>query len=273
MVIYVESVLAFNFLLDYLLLFGAARLAGRTVARRRLLFGAAVGGAYAAVQLFLPRSVLLLLLALAVMGTAAFSGSGRAVKLTLLFFLASCGFAGVVVLLGQGTRSMTRLARGVVAADLPWGIFLIAAGLSYLLLSVVFRFGAARTGREVAEAVITYRGKTARVRLLRDTGNTLSDPATGLGVPVVDRHALGGLVSKEEAATLPRIPYCSVGRADGSLPLLRCEAMILDGKGLGARSVALTERPPGDGSAYAGLWCEGCEKGEKNAGTTQKAMG
>jgi len=168
---------------------------------------------------------------------------------------------------------MTRLARGVVAADLPWGIFLIAAGLSYLLLSVVFRFGAARTGREVAEAVITYRGKTARVRLLRDTGNTLSDPATGLGVPVVDRHALGGLVSKEEAAALPRIPYCSVGRADGSLPLLRCEAMILDGKGLGARSVALTERPPGDGSAYAGLWCEGCEKGEKNAGTTQKTMG
>ena len=185
MVIYVESVLAFNFLLDYLLLFGAARLAGRTVARRRLLFGAAVGGAYAAVQLFLPRSALLLLLALAVMGAAAFSGSGRAVKLTLLFFLASCGFAGVVVLLGQGTGTMTRLARGVVAADLPWGIFLIAAGLSYLLLSVVFRFGAARTGREVAEAVITYRGKTARVRLLRDTGNTLSDPATGLGVPVV----------------------------------------------------------------------------------------
>ena len=39
MVIYVESVLAFNFLLDYLLLFGAARLAGRTVTRRRLLLG------------------------------------------------------------------------------------------------------------------------------------------------------------------------------------------------------------------------------------------
>ena len=43
MVIYVESVLAFNFLLDYLLLFGAARVAGRTVARRRLLLGAVVG--------------------------------------------------------------------------------------------------------------------------------------------------------------------------------------------------------------------------------------
>ena len=37
MVICIESVLAFNVLVDYLLLFGAARVAGRTVARRRLL--------------------------------------------------------------------------------------------------------------------------------------------------------------------------------------------------------------------------------------------
>ena len=95
MVIYIESVFAFNVLVDYLLLFGAARVAGRTVARRRLLLGAAVGGIYAAVQLFLPKSVVLLLLGLALMGAAAYRGSGRAVKLTLLFFLASCGLAGV----------------------------------------------------------------------------------------------------------------------------------------------------------------------------------
>ena len=146
MVIYIESVFVFNVLVDYLLLFGAARLAGRTVARRRLLLGAAVGGVHAAVQLFLPQSVVFLLLSLALMGAAAYRGSGRAVKLTLLFFLASCGLAGVVMLLGQSLGSMARLARGVVTADLPWGVFLIAAGTSYLLLSVVFRYGAARTG-------------------------------------------------------------------------------------------------------------------------------
>ena len=114
MVIYIESVFAFNVLVDYLLLFGAARVAGRTVARRRLLLGAAVGGIYAAVQLFLPKSVVLLLLGLALMGAAAYRGSGRAVKLTLLFFLASCGLAGVVMLLGQSLGSMARLARGGV---------------------------------------------------------------------------------------------------------------------------------------------------------------
>ena len=217
MVIYIESVFVFNALVDYLLLFGAARLAGRTVARRRLLLGAAVGGIYAAAQLFLPESVLFLLLSLAGMGAAAYYGSGRAIKLTLLFFLASCGLAGVVVLLGQGLGSMARLARGVVTADLPWGIFLAAAGISYLLLSVVFHFGAARTGKETADVTVTYRGKAVRVRLLRDTGNTLCDPATGFGVPVIDRHALGDLVSEEEAAALPRI--CG-GNPDGKLHLL-----------------------------------------------------
>ncbi|RHS30486.1 hypothetical protein DWV52_14670 [Ruminococcaceae bacterium AF10-16] len=153
-----------------------------------------------------------------------------------------------------------------------WGVFLIAAGTSYLLLSVVFRYGAARTGSETADVVIAYRGKTARVRLLRDTGNTLCDPVTGLGVPVIDRHALGDLISEEETATLPHIAYCSVGSADGTLPLLRCEAITVDGIKLGSRAVALAEHPLGDGGAYAGLWCEGCEKGEKHGELAQNAV-
>ena len=271
MVVYVESVFAFNFLVDYLLLFGAARLAGRAVARARLFCGAAVGAGYAAVQPALPHGLILLLPVLALMGAAAYRGSGRAVKLTLLFFLSSCGLAGVVMLLGQSLGAMARLARGVVAADLPWGVFLLAAGASYLLFSVVFRYGAARTGSETADVVITYRRKSARVRLLRDTGNTLCDPTTGHGVPVIDRHALGELVSEEEAAELPRIAYCSVGNADGTLPLLHCEGITIDGIELGPRAVALAEHPLGDGGAYAGLWCEGCERGN-HAALAQNAV-
>ena len=267
MVIYVESVFAFNFLVDYLLLFGAARLAGRAVARARLFCGAAVGAGYAAVQPVLPHGLILLLPVLALMGAAAYRGSGRAVKLTLLFFLSACGLAGVVMLLGRSFGSMERLARGVVASQLPWGVFLLAAGMSYALLSVVFRDGAAHTGPETADVTLTYRGKTARVRLLRDTGNTLTDPSTGLGVPVIDRRALGALIGEEELAALPYIAYCSVGTADGTLLLLRCEGITVDGKALGPRAVALAERPLGDGGAYAGLWCEGSERRESNAQT------
>ena len=110
------------------------------------------------------------------------------------------------------------------------------------------------------------------MRLLRDTGNTLCDPVTGLGVPVIDRHALGDLISEEETATLPHIAYCSVGNADGTLPLLRCEAITVDEIKLGSRAVALAEHPLGDSGAYAGLWCEGCEKGEKHGELAQNAV-
>ena len=79
-------------------------------------------------------------------------------------------------------------------------------------------------------------------------------------------------VGEEETATLPRIAYCSVGNADGTLPLLRCEGITVDEIKLGSRAVALAEHPLGDGGAYAGLWCEGCEKGEKHGELAQNAV-
>ena len=269
MVVYWDLVLLFNFLVDYLLLFCTARLAGRHIARRRLALGAALGGAYAAVQLLLPSSPFFLLPALALVGAAAFYGSGRALKLTLLFFLCAGALAGAVVLLGQWTGGAETLAYSLAFARLPWGTFFLAAGLSYLFFGVVFRGNAANAGNPTAEAAITYNKTAFSVRLLRDSGNTLTDAKTGLGVPVVDRHIFGGALSEEALRALPRIRYCSLDCADGSLPLLYCEGITLDGVPLGPRAVALSERPLG-GAGCAGLWCEGAEgKEKKNA---QKAL-
>lgn len=260
MIVYWDMVFLFNFLVDYLLLFAASRLAGRAVARRRLVLGALLGGAYAAAQLLLPRASFTLLPALALIGAAAFGGSGRALKLTLLFFLSACALAGLVLLAGQRFGAMARLARGILCADLPWGVFLLSGAAAYGLLTLVFRDGAAYTGGAAADAALTYRGRTVCIRLLRDTGNTLVDPRTGLGVPVVDRRALADLITAQEAAALPRIAYCALGNSGGTLPLLRCEGFSLDGIALGARTVALSDRPfPG---AYAGLWCQGTETEE-----------
>ncbi len=269
MVVYWDLVLLFNFLVDYLLLFCTARLAGRHIARRRLAFGAALGGAYAAVQLLLPSSPLLLLPALAAVGAAAFYGSGRALKLTLLFFLCAGALAGAVVLLGQWTGGAGTLAYNLAFARLPWGTFFLAAGLSYLLFGIVFRENAVNAGNPTADAVITYRETPFSLRLLRDSGNTLTDTKTGFGVPVVDRHIFGGTLSEEELRALPRIHYCSLDRADGSLPLLYCEGITLDGVPLGPRAIALSERSLG-GAGCAGLWCEGSER--KETKNVQKAL-
>lgn len=266
MIVYWDLVLLFNFLMDYLLLFCTVRLSGFAVRRLRLTLAALLGAAYAVVQLVFPRSFFCLLAVLALMGAQAFFGTGRAIKLTLLFGALSCALGGAALFLGQLSGSLERLARGLVFAELPWGVFLAAAALCYLILGIVFRCGARHTGGELAQVTVTYRGKSASLSLLRDTGNTLTDAQTGTGIPVVSERAVRDLLSADEIALLPSIPYHCVGTQEGFLPVFRCDELRCDGVSLGSRLVALS--PNVLGAGYVGLWCEGCEGGQN----VQKAL-
>ena len=142
MVVYWDLAALVNGAADYLLLLSAARLAGRTVPRLRLLGAAAFGAAYAVLRLVLPCSPWLNAAAFVGMALLAFCGTGRALKLGLLTLLLSCALGGGVLLLGQCCGTLERVARGVIFAQLPWGVLLGAMGVTYLLLSTVFRGGA-----------------------------------------------------------------------------------------------------------------------------------
>lgn len=138
MVVYWDLAALVNGAADYLLLLSAARLAGRTVPRLRLFGAAAFGAAYAVLRLVLPCSPWLNAAAFVGMALLAFHGTGRAFKLGLLTLLLSCALGGGVLLLGQCCGTLERVARGVIFAQLPWGVLLGAMGVTYLLLSTVF---------------------------------------------------------------------------------------------------------------------------------------
>lgn len=258
MVVYWDLVLLFNFLTDYLLLYCTLRLSGFGIRRGRIALGALYGAVYAVVQLLFPRSVLCLGAVLALIGLQAFYNTGRALKLTLLFTMLSCALGGAVLLLGQLTGSLERLMRGMLFAELPWGVFFASALLSYLILGVIFRSGAQHTGGELAEVTLFYCGKAVSLTLLRDTGNTLTD-AAGAGIPVIGESALRELLSAEEVRKLPSVPYRCVGDQEGTLPVFCCENIICDGVSLGPRLVAVSPNAL-CGGTYVGLWCEGSER-------------
>lgn len=273
MVIYIESVFAFNVLVDYLLLFGAARVAGRTVAREKT-FARRGGRRYlcGSAALFAEKRRF-------VAAWARFDGRGGVSRqwaggqadAAVFPCLVRPRWRGDALRAESGVDGAPCARRGdsrPAVGRLPdrCGDVVFAA-----FRRVPLRRGADRE-RDGGCGHRLIEEKRPAWRLLRDTGNTLCDPVTGLGVPVIDRHALGDLISEEETATLPHIAYCSVGNADGTLPLLRCEAITVDEIKLGSRAVALAEHPLGDGGAYAGLWCEGCEKGEKHGELAQNAV-
>lgn len=259
MVVYWDLVALWNFALDYILLLGALRLAGRSVRRGRVALAAALGAAYAVAALALPWLIWALIPAALLMCGVAFGRGARLLKLTLLFLLLACGLGGGVLLLGRVSGGTARLGRAMVYAELPWGVFFAAAGLSYLLLTLIFRGGARHDAGDFVTARIERGGRSVTLRLLRDTGNALTDPLTGEGVPVIEKTALLPLFSKgnSDLAAYTTFTPLRVGTVSGggTLRAFRCDKLSVDGRGLGARLIAVSPEPLG--GAYQGLWFSG----------------
>lgn len=259
MIVYWDLAAAWNFALDYLLLLGTLRLAGQPIRRKRVAAAAALGAAYSAAALAVPALVWALLPVALVMCRVAFGHAPRLLRLSLLFLLLSCALAGLVLLLGR--LGGDRVLRGAALAELPWGVFCAAMGSAYLLLTVVFRAAARHGAADFITVRVEYGGAAAELRLLRDTGNTLCDPLTGEGVPVIEEAALLPLLDKGNGAAYTNAATLRVGTVGGggTLRAFRCDRLTAGGRNLGARLIALT--PECFGGAYQGLWFDEQEEG------------
>lgn len=250
-VVYWDLTAGFNLLTDYLLLRTAQRLAGREQSAARLWLAAALGAGYAVVRAAVPLGPAGTAAALVLVGAVAFAGTGRAVKLTALFTALSCALGGAVMALGAATGSAVRLARGIVTAQLPWGVFAAAGGACYLLMGVCMRGGARIDGARLVRVTLRRGGKNLTLTLLRDSGNTLCDAQTGQGVIVVGESAVRSLLPREEEA-FSQLGFAAVGTPCGALRSFLCDGVRADGRELGARRVAVAPGLFGDGG-YQGL--------------------
>ena len=280
-VIYLDSLFLLNTIVDYLLLLATAKLAGAPFSRIRLAAGAVIGGGYAA-ALFLPGlgwlyHPLCKLCSAILMILAAFGGQHRLLRFLLIFFGLSAAFGGgifAVSLLGGKGLS---LSNGVFYSMMDLRLILLAAALCYVLLTLVFR----RVGRhtaatgEILPAVLTLGARRIAFPVLLDTGNTLTDPATGRPVLVAEGCLAAPLFPpgtapspqalRSPASALERLsggplkgrlrllPYQAVGVECGLLLALRLDSLRVGVHDYGSVLVALTPNHLSDGGAYGGL--------------------
>lgn len=250
--IYLDGVVAINFLVDLLLLLGTNRLAGYPDDKKRLVSAAAVGGLYGGVCLlpgfrFLAK-LLWRLVFLGIMGLIAFGWQKSALRRCGIFLLLSLALGGLAVCLGRG--------------DLR-ALLLAAAGLWCLgRLSWSEPVGS----RKYVPLEITWGEQSVKLLALRDTGNTLCDPITGEQALVISQSAASRLtgLSREQLqdplktmaqGALPGLrllPYRTVGQGSGMML-----AMILDGVSIDGnkkkRLVAFAPENFGRGTEYQAL--------------------
>ena len=279
-VIYVDTLFLLNATVDYLLLLAAARLAGEPLARLRFLLGAALGGLYA-VAIFLPGLSFLArppcrLAAAVLMVLAAFWKSRRLLRQVVIFLALSCAFGGGVLAIGLlGGRGLT-LSNGVLYSGMDLKIVLLSAAGCYGALTLLFQ----RTGRHTAAAGelrpvrLTLGERQVSLIALVDTGNTLTDPATGRPVLVAEADCVEELLPpgirpspadlRDPAGTLERLedpwrrrfrllPYRSVGVDRGLLLAVRVDQVQVGEEDRGPMLTALSPTPVSDGGGYRAL--------------------
>lgn len=220
MVIYVDELAVLNALIDYCLLAATAQLGGLPVRRPRLALAAALGGLYAAAMLIFSGAAWLpVRLTVCVCLVWAAFGRRSLLRRSVLFGAVSFGFAGVVLLASElSGRALYRA--GVYRLTVPLRVLLLAAAVGWAVSGLLFR-GSARHGflqRDTRTLILSFCGRETQVTALCDTGNELTDPATGLPVLILEPAAAERLLPPElswlvreltvnnASALLPRIP-------------------------------------------------------------------
>ena len=276
--VYLDEVFVVNALVDLLLLKTACAVTGCSARPRRLMAGAGFG-ALAACAVYVPGLSWLGRLpgaGLTFLGLCllCFGVRGRAWKSWLWFFCVCCGFAGLALALCGLLRIPAFFRNGRVYYRLSGRLLvLLAAGLYALCRLLLDRFARHR-GRELVQLELRVGQRQVVCSALRDTGNTLSDPATGEPVLVARWQIAARLLPElgltrsgfEDPASLlpllhaarpelrPRlIPYRAVGTAGGLLLALRPDRILEDGKPIGPLPVAFSPTELSDGGLYEAL--------------------
>ena len=272
-VVYIDLLFLLNLTANYLLLLGAGRLSGAVLKRWRIALGAAVGAFYA-VLLFVPGLGWLgawrcKLLSGALMPLIAYGGEQALLRVTLLFFGASAGLAGLVLAVELLGGAGLTLQNGVLYSDFDLRLLLLLFLACYFVMSLFFRRVGGHTRRELIELRIAMMERTVKLTALLDSGHTLTDPATNLPVVVVNAACITPLlpVSVDPAQPVEGVkrcrmagingarlvPYRAVGVDCGMLLAIKATTVEAGDRQLGGLLIALSPTPVDDGGGYQAL--------------------
>ncbi len=267
--VYVDVLLVLNYVVTVLLLLCTGALLGVKIKRRRMV-AASLLGALGSLTIFLPflgfwpmLGTRLSLSGAMMLVALPWRGFLSLFKSWFIFFAVNFFFAGVMLAVWMVFAPSGMLYyNGVVYFGVNPLTLLLCTAAAYLLLSLAGRLssgGRLRTLR--CRAVLKLGGRSCAMEALLDTGNSLSEPFSGLPVIVCRLEAVrlllgfelhGALArgSLEEAARLAgnrvrMVPYAGLGY-EGALPALRGDELIVNRDGQLYKSelfyVALTDQ-------------------------------
>ena len=250
--VYVDEMFLLNLIVNYFIVLATAKLCALPLKRIRFMLSAAVGAFYSVSLLFEAFEFLaspITKLALGFLMTViAFGVRIKLVKPFFAFLAVSAAFGGAVyaasILAGRS------IGDGLYI-NASMRVLVLSFALCYFVLTFVFKRFGKSYAREIREVKVLMCGRTAQFNALRDTGNELYDPLSGLPVMVLDLAVASKLlpeylmeslktgvpefieaIGKDDTyfARFRLVPYSAVGVKMALLPVFRPDGLWVNGK-------------------------------------------
>lgn len=196
--VYLDVLVAVNFLVDYFLLYAAGQLSASAISRVRLCLGALLGAACSCSILLPPLPAALNCLitigscALMTLTAFGFSGWRRFARSMLWVAAVTAGYGGLMLALWLLAEPRGLIINnGAVYIDIPPELLVLATVVCYAITSLYSgQMRKRNLMRSRCRVTITNGGSQVSLDAIVDTGNLLTEPFSGLPVIVAEREAL-----------------------------------------------------------------------------------
>ena len=243
-VIYIDILLVLNLIVDYLVLFGTARLSGERFVRLRGISSALIGAVYSMVILLdMPKMFFVISkLAVSIFMVAVTFGK-RNIKdffrLLIIFYICGFIFSGFMMLINSVVHADTFFIKGgVVYFEFSAAGIVLSGTAAFLVTEIFRRFFKRGSNEKNFVARICFENKTAVLKGFMDTGNELSDPLTGTPAAVASPGSFSKIlpqkmlsaIENKSLSTEYRIRLIPCKTVSGSMliPAIRPEKLIIE---------------------------------------------
>lgn len=221
--LYIDVFFLVNFMMDYLMLLIEKKILKCSATHGNICIGAVLGSLMTSVIICLPipyafiKFMLFHIVVNTVMIRVGLKIKFGKTFLKAIVMLYISGFllGGVFTYLHQYIR-ITSLFFAVAMAS-----YYVVLGIFKLLGSTI------RSGRYQCSVDLYMNDKKHTVEAIIDTGNGLTDVVTGDPVSILGKSAATELLAEEKMRGIRFIPYHSIGKSEGILPVIRLDKMCV----------------------------------------------
>lgn len=207
-VVYVDILLVINLVVDYLVLFGTARLYGAGFVRLKGLFGAIIGAVYSLLIFADLPKMLFAATKLAVSAIMVLITFGKQkpkdfFRLLTLFYICGFLFSGFMMLINSVVRTDSFFIKGgIVYFEFSAIGIVVSAAAAFIVTEILKRIFRRGEPEGLFIARVFFNGKSAVLKCFTDTGNSLCDPISGTPVAVASPKSVEKILPEEMLAAM-----------------------------------------------------------------------